>query len=131
MGRATKLLAATTAAGLATSLYLFLDNRALRSELADRPTAAPTAPAPDSTAPSAAARTGDAWANPNRSARIPQAVPTDQPTLPPEQKESRLDRRQRRLEEFSAKFGRLDGETAEEYKARVSPVIAAGLTIPR
>jgi hypothetical protein len=39
MARATGVLAATTVVGLATSIWLYLDNRSLRSELSDKPAA--------------------------------------------------------------------------------------------
>jgi hypothetical protein len=51
--------------------------------------------------------------------------------LPPENVESRYERRQRRQAEFAAQFGRLDGETEEEYRARIGPLVATGLMIPR
>ena len=35
------------------------------------------------------------------------------------------------MAEFAAQFGRVDGETEDEYRARVMPMIATGLTIPR
>lgn len=131
MSRASKLLAVTTVIGLAASTWLYLDNRSLRSELADSPAKVANAPAKASAAPAAAA--GDAWldATRPRSATIPKITPGAQPTLPEENKENRLDRRQRRTEEFGAMFGRHNGETEEEYKARIGPMISAGLAIPR
>ena len=129
MSRATKLLAVTTVIGLGASTWLYLDNRSLRSELADAPAKVSQAPAKD-----AASRTSnDVWldATKPRSATIPKVTPGAQPALPEETKESRLDRRQRRTEEFGAMFGRHDGETEEEYKARIGPMISAGLAIPR
>lgn len=130
MSRATKLLAVTTVLGLGASTWLYLDNRSLRSELAD----APAKVAQAETADSATAQTGgDAWldATKPRSATIPKVNGGAQPALPEENKESRLDRRQRRTEEFGAMFGRHEGETEEEYRARVGPMISAGLAIPR
>ncbi len=129
MTRATKLLAVTTVVGLAASTWLYIDNRSLRSELAEAPTV--TAIAEPKTAAGSSA--GDAWldATKPRSATIPALTTGDQPALPEEKKESRLDRRARRTEEFGAMFGRHDGETEEEYKARIGPMISAGLAIPR
>lgn len=129
MTRATKLLAVTTVVGLAASTWLYLDNRSLRSELAEAPAKTAVTPAKDATATT----TGDAWldASKPRSATIPKVATGDQPALPEEKKESRLDRRARRTEEFGAMFGRHDGETEEEYKARIGPMISAGLAIPR
>lgn len=42
-----------------------------------------------------------------------------------------MDRRARGTQEFAARFGRQPGETADEYKARVMPIIKAGLLVPR
>jgi hypothetical protein len=42
-----------------------------------------------------------------------------------------MDRRARRTEEFAAMFGRLDGESEADYKARLLPLVSAGLTVPR
>jgi len=131
MARATRLLAATTLVGLGTSVWLYLDNRALRAELGARPAEAP--PRADTTsAETVSATPGDLWrTHEARSAKLPATRPPAQPELPPAPKESRLERRQRRLQEFSAMFGRHDGETEEEYRARIGPMIAAGLAMPR
>ncbi len=125
MPRATGVLAATTLVGVVTSVWLYLDNRSLRADL-DRPAAAPHAA-------TAAARTGDPWTTPaTRSATIPaNSSATKAPVLPELPKESRLDRRARRTEEIAAMFGRHDGETDDEYRARMIPMITAGLAIPR
>jgi len=130
MSRATKLLAVTTVIGLLASTWLFLDNRSLRSELAAKPAAvAETTASKDPGAPAG----NDAWldATKPRSAKIPTPVAGAQPALPEENKESRMERRARRTEEFGAMWGRHDGETEEEYRARVAPMISAGLAIPR
>jgi hypothetical protein len=131
MAGATRLLAATTLAAVGTSVWLYLDNRALRSELGSRrvnevPVATAAAPAPShSTA-------GDPWqSSAARTAKLPSLRPAPPPALAEAPKESRLERRQRRLHELSAMFGRHDGETEDEYRARVSPLIAAGLAVPR
>lgn len=128
MANATRALAVTTVIGLASSLYLFLDNRSLKSELADTKTAVLAAKPKAETELASV----DPWTEPEkRSATIPSKVPTTQPALPEENKETRLDRRQRRLEEFAAMFGRHEGETEEEYRNRVGPMISAGLAVPR
>jgi len=131
MSRAAKLLAVTTVIGLGASIWLYLDNRSLRSELASAP-AKVAPPAPTDLAGSGE-RPRDAWldATRPRSAEIPKLATGEQPALPEEKKESRLDRRARRTEEFAAMFGRHDGETEEEYKARIGPMISAGLALPR
>ena len=124
MIRATTLLAATSLAGIAASLWLYLANRALRCELADRAVVAPVAAvAPPTPAP----RTADVWLD----AKPPRAATsaTPPPSLPEEPKG--LDRRARRTEEFATRFGRRDGETEDEYRARIAPLIKLGLAVPR
>lgn len=128
MGRATKVLAATTAAFVGTSVWLFLDNRSLRAELDDRPAAAvATAESGSAAAP---AKQPDAWLDAKPAPSAPSTA-TPSPALPDQPKETRMDRRARRTEEFAAMFGRLDGETEDEYRARILPLIKAGLAIPR
>jgi hypothetical protein len=127
MSRATWVLAATTVVGVATSLWLYLDNRSLRSDLEARGDP-PSAAAPKL----AAARTADPWSEPFRAQS---AVKTSNggapPSLPDQKDDSRLDRRQHRQQEIAAMLGRLDGETEDEYRARMVPLIKAGLAIPR
>ncbi len=128
MPRASQLLAVTittTLAALAVGTYLFFENRALRRELAVR---GPTPALAEGSA--VAARSSDPWTAPVRAGTTPKARGAA-PTLPDQKEESRLERRVRRQGEFAAMFGRLDGETAEEYRARVGPMIATGLALPR
>jgi hypothetical protein len=126
MARATWLLGATSLAGIALSLWLYLDNRALRAERAS--------PRP---APAAADRASPAElaATPARlAASIRRVARGRAPALPDAAdagKETRMDRRARRTDEFAATFGRLDGESDDDYKARVMPLIATGLVVPR
>ena len=42
-----------------------------------------------------------------------------------------MEKRQRRQQEFAAMFGRTDGETEDEYRARIVPLIKTGLALPR
>lgn len=129
MARATWLLAATSLAGIALSLWLHLDNRSLRAELAGR--------APAAHAVAAAARPSEPAASSTPAAPRPAVVPianpraTPAPALPEPPKETRMDRRARRTEELAAQLGRLDGETEDDYKARLFPLLSAGLTVPR
>lgn len=128
MARATWILGATSLAALGASVWLYLDNRALRAELASPPavvaTASPAAPPPPA---------ADPWTQgAARGANLPsRALSTPTPALPDQPTETRLDRRARRTEEFGAMFGRHDGETEEEYRARIGPMISAGLLLPR
>jgi hypothetical protein len=123
MPRATPILAATTVAGIAASIWLYLDNRSLRDELTVR-TVVADAPAP---AP-VDKPVEDPWSKPK--AEAPKSV-AERPSLPEEKKESRMERRARRTEELGAMFGRLDGETEDEYRARILPLLKLGLTGPR
>lgn len=123
MSRATSILAATTVAGIAASVWLFLDNRSLRDELAERPLPV-VAEAPPPVAKSAVDTTAPKPAAPLTSVG-------ERPTLPATKEETRMERRQRRMEEFANTFGRLEGETDEEYKARVMPMVSLGLATQR
>ena len=123
MTRATKIFAATTVLGAATSIYLYLDNRSLRADR-DEPAVVEAAPKP---APVEAPKP-DVWLDAPKTAPR-QAGPA--PTLPDSKTESRMERRARRTDEFGAMFGRLDGETEDEYKARILPLIKLGLAGPR
>jgi hypothetical protein len=123
MSRATKILAGTTVLGFLTSIWLYLDNESLREEVAEKTEAVAKLEAPKTDEPQ------DEWldAKKPRDGKIGFAGVTPQPSLPAEKKEHRLDRRQRRTEEFGAMFGRNEGETEEEWRARVTPLIQAGL----
>jgi hypothetical protein len=128
MARATWLFGATSVAGLSLSLWLYLDNRSLRTELAGHH----PAPAPAAVAPAAAARTTDVAAQPSRSATpVGHLATPPPPALPETPNETRMDRRARRTDEFAAMFGRLDGESEDDYKARILPLITTGLALPR
>jgi hypothetical protein len=130
MARATRLLGATSVAGLSLSVWFYLDNRALRDQLAQQgpaavapvaaiaPTARPVPAPPPRTTP-VSQPSGPATVTP------PPSLP---PTPPPE---TRMDRRARRTEELAQLLGRLDGESEEEYRARILPLISGGLLVPR
>jgi hypothetical protein len=127
MTRATYVLAGTTLVGLLATIWLWLDNRDLREELSDH--AAKQAAA----AKEAASGPSDAWLDASkaameRSARSGTISVTPPPTLPEQPKENRNQRRARRNAEISAMLGRAEGESEEDYKARVTPLITAGLT---
>jgi hypothetical protein len=128
MTRATWLLAGTTLVGMAASVWLYLDNRSLRGDLAERPALVAKA---DTRAAAPVEKDGWLDATPDRGARIPSAVATPEPSLPAATNETRMDRRARRTDEFGAMFGRHDGETEDEYRARIVPLIKMGLAVPR
>lgn len=129
MTRATWVLAATSVVGLGGSVWLYVDNRSLEKQLADARAAKPATPA--STQPTGAARSTDPWMQATRSSGAARTGSGPAPSLPDQKDESRLERRQRRQQEFAAMFGRLDGESEEEYRNRIVPLITAGLLIPR
>jgi len=128
MSGATRLLGVTSVVGLSLSLWLYLENRSLRGELAGK-TSAPIG----ITAASTAARVAPPAPSAPRTAPAVRTTATPAPALPPSEApgETRMDRRARRTGELAETFGRLDGETEDDYKARVLPMISAGLLMPR
>src|SRR6185503_17199600 len=129
MTRATWLLGVISGAFVSLSLWLYLDNRSLRAELGARSVSRST---PAAAVPVAAARSPEPSAAPQRTvAPITQTAAGPAPALPDAPRETRMDRRARRTEEFAAQFGRLEGETDDEYRNRVLPLISAGLVAPR
>lgn len=129
MTRATWVFATTSVVGLVLAGWMYLDNRELAEQLAAARAVKPQAPPATDTA--AAARSADPWTSPTRAAGPARTGSGPAPALPDQKDETRLERRQRRQQEFAAMFGRLDGETDEEYRNRIVPLIKAGLLIPR
>lgn len=129
MTRATWLFATTSVVGLVLATWMYLDNRDLAEKLAAARAIKPQTPPTTDT--SAAARSADPWTTPTRAAGPSRTGSGPAPALPEQKDETRLERRQRRQQEFAAMFGRLDGETEEEYRNRIVPMIKAGLLIPR
>jgi hypothetical protein len=128
MARATWLLAATSVVFVSLSFWLYRENRSLRAELAG-PKAVPADATPPAATPGNAAHP-DPAPRASRSAAPVTRAPAP-PTLPEPAQESRMDRRARRTDEFAAMFGRLEGETDADYKARILPLLTAGLAVPR
>ena len=125
MARATWFFGGTTLLGFVTSAWLFLQNRSLRDDLdAHLPVASPTEH------PSIPVTGHDPWLDRPRAEAIAQR-PGDPPALPEPPHDTRLERRAHRTEEFAAMFGRGDGETPAQYRARIVPLIKAGLAVPR
>jgi hypothetical protein len=126
MTRATWLLAATSVVGVALTIYLYLDNRSLEQQLA---AARSDKPAPAATE-KVAVRAADPW---TPATRTPGARTGSgpAPSLPEPKEETRLERRARRQQELAAMLGRLNGESEEEYRNRVMPMITTGLLVPR
>ncbi len=124
MARATTVLAGTSLVCFAATIWLYVDNRSLRAELEAKSQEAPpkqevAARAPDPIVE--AMRSG-----PSRASWTPPVLP--RPTMNPEAK---LDKRAKRQEKMTAMFGRADGETDDQYRARILPLIEAGLALPR
>ena len=129
---------------LATCAWLYAENRSLTEELAaarapapaqSAPARAAAAPALPDSAPVAAPRipadTRRANAEPEPD-REPLAARSERPSMPePPPEETREERRKRRMARVTAIFGRLDGETEEEYLERMVPLVETTLAIPR
>ena len=127
MARATQVLAVTTVVAAAAAVWLFVDNRSLRARLADHAGSGPAV-----AAKVADATAVDPWTQSQRSSGSGSAkMHGNAPALPEAKEESRLERRQRRQLEFAAMFGRGSGETPDEYRARIVPLIKTGLAVPR
>lgn len=132
MARAAQILGVTTLVAFAASVWLYIDNRALRAQLETKPAAVATSGAGSASAGVAggAAAEDDPWNG------APHIVPGAKwngapPQLPDKPPESFLERRLRRRDEMMAKFGRLENESDEDYRARVVPLITLGLAAPR
>lgn len=124
MSRATKVLAGTTILGFVTSLWLYIDNQSLRDEVAAKRDQIAEA-SPRDANPAEEGLEAMVEAARQRTGKF--TAPTPPPKLETGKKESRLERRNRRTEEFAAMFGRAPGETEEQWRERVAPLIAAGL----
>jgi hypothetical protein len=125
-----RLAAAVAPAVLASAIavWLWRDNRALRAELGARPPVT-TAAAVQSDTPAATPRRGGVA---SFLGGLGRASDRERPALadaPAE--ESRAERRRRRQEELRAMLGREPGETVEDYRARVTPMIQTALAVPR
>jgi len=127
--------------GLGAAAWLYRENRGLERELAEAHRAAVAAPAgaaaaggasPGAGAPAGGARRAGAGGGLGGFLRgLGRASAPEPPSLDPPATESRGDRRRRRMEELRAMFGREPGESADDYRGRVVPLIATALAIPR
>jgi hypothetical protein len=121
--------------GIAAAAWLYRENRALEAELESVRRAAPAQAAarPTSAAAESAGKVADA---PRRGLGgflrgMGGSSARERPSLPEPTRESRADRRRRRMEELRAMLGREPGESVDDYRARVIPMITAALTGPR
>lgn len=131
MRRSSLVLGGVAALGLATSAFLFRENRALRAELARGGGEASAAPAAEPDAPAAAS--SGAAQRPDRRGLFGLSRPAgaERPELPEPPKESRAERRRRRQEEIRAFLGRGADESEADYVARMKPLIESMLAGPR
>jgi hypothetical protein len=120
MARATWVLAATTVVFASTTAWLYVSPREVIVQKA-------AAPAHET----AEARMPDPWTATTRAPTKVATAAAAAPALPEAKPESRMERRQRHQQEFAAMFGRADGETEDEYRARIVPLIKTGLALPR
>jgi len=133
MSRQTWIAAAAAAASLIAAVYFYLDNRELERKVSalEARAAAPVASDPwASGAPTAAPAPAGGVGELSRGLGGP-IDGADAPELVDPPKESRLERRMRRQDELAALLGRLDGETEEEYRARILPLMEMALSRPR
>ena len=119
----------------AFAVWFWRENRALRAELDEvrSAPAASAAKAAESDVPATAA--GE---QPRRGGvagflrGLGRATDRERPELKNQPAdESRAERRRRRQEELRAMLGREPDETAEEYRARVAPMVQTALAMPR
>ena len=119
--------------------WLYRENRLLRNQLEALNDSAPAAPAsPASRNEQSAAGTAvpdTQEAGPEnepkwRFAQRPRPTLDVKPEAEPEPAD-RAERRQRRQAVMAAMFGRLDGETPEEYRQRMVPFLQTALAVPR
>ena len=133
MKRATLVSILVAGVSMVAAVWLWIDNRSLRREAAELRAAAKPAAADPWATSSGSAATADSRAD---LAGVPRGLGgaidgVDAPKLPDAPKETRMERRARRQQEIAAMLGRLDGETDEEYRARIVPLIKLGLAGPR
>ncbi len=111
--------------------WLYNDNRKLRSKLE-------TAKANKDDADTKVAANSKATTRRDRKRRrrstadsfvegLSRAATRSRPKLKAEKKETRLERRKRRMSYVRALLGRMDGETEKEYRERMVPMIKKGL----
>lgn len=130
------LLGCALAGALVASGWLYTDNRSLRRQLDAGASAAAAAKVTEAPGGGGASE-GAASSGPARGSSLRRLMgmggggSMERPELPAQPQESRADRRKRRQEETAAMFGRLEGESAEEYRERMAPFVKTMLTMPR
>jgi hypothetical protein len=126
---------------LGAAVWLFRENRALEEELAEARRVGAGGAEAVAGAPEKPGAGGTAEAGARPAARgsglggllrgLGRASARQQPSLDPPARESRAERRQRRMEELRAMLGREPGESVADYRSRVVPMITTALAVPR
>lgn len=134
------LLAGALAGSLAAVGWLYLENRSLRARLSEARTddsalpdgkAAPIPVVPAARGPSAV-ETESTSRGDDRPPGWRSGDQRERPSPPePPAEETREQRRKRRQAEIAAIFGRLEDESAEEYRERMVPFVQMALSRPR
>lgn len=127
MARTNGILVVTTLLGIATSIWLYSENRSLKEKVAEQTATAAAAADPWSAHPA----TGESHAR-TAAINLPHAARASVPDAPEVPFNlSWLDRRMHRQKELSTLFGRGANESEADYRARVVPLVKAGLSQPR
>ncbi len=134
MARSNLILGGVAALALAAAGWQYFENRSLRDRLSAQADAAARAAADPWTPRGGgeAGADGSAGGGAGRVAGF--TLPGGKVGSGPElttKRESVMNRRARITDEIAAMFGRLDGETDEEYRARVMPMLQMALEKPR
>ena len=127
VARTNGILVVTTILGIATSIWLYSENRSLKDKVAEHAAAAASTADPwagHATTTESHARSSTIALPRSAHASIPDP-PSDPINL------SWLERRMHRQQEMSALFGRGSGESDADYRARFVPMVKAGLALPR
>ncbi len=131
MTRATWIASGAATVATAAAVWLWVDNRALRAAASQAPVVAAIAePAAKPAAP-------NPWAAAPRPTPAPAASApaiagrAPAPQLAEEPRETYLDRRLRRTEQFAAMFGRFDGESEADWQSRVAATVGPMMARPR
>lgn len=127
--RRTLVAAAIALVATVVALLLYLDNRRLERENARLKKAEPVAVANDPWAPAPVTADGPRRVVPPVVPPVVGEEPMDEPADEPT--ESRGERKARRQAELAAFLGREPGESEEDYRARIMPLLEAGLARPR
>jgi hypothetical protein len=131
MSRSTWIAGGLAAFFAALSAWLYIDRRDVEDQLAKARVAAAPAASSDPWAPGARDDGERANLDDVQRGLGGELDRGDRPELPAAPKESRLERRLRRQAEVAGFLGREAGESEEDYRARVMPMLEMMLGRPR